>query len=154
MSDHNEIGKLEGFLEKLLEMWEEDSEIGNDLSAEQRRISKIHNKYFTHLLKVRRRLGELEDELEEAETKESLYLKGRAPDEEYRKRPHNILINTKDDLNLYLNATISIRNLRKKVRLAKESLQALEEILRQINSRSFRLNGILDNEKFKVGLNK
>ena len=154
MSGHNDIGTLEGFLLRLVESWEEDAEIGNDLSGEQRRISKLHSKYFTNLLKVRRRLGEIEDELEEAETKESLYLKGRAPDEVYKARPHNLIINTKDELNLYLSANKNIRALRKSQKLAKESVAALEEILRQINSRSFRINGILDNEKFKVGLNK
>ncbi|QIW87849.1 ssDNA binding protein [Agrobacterium phage OLIVR5] len=153
LSDHEENDK-KSFLEKLLDSWEADAEIGNDLSSEQRRISKLHSKYFNQLIRVNMRLSELEDELEEAETKESLYLKGRAHEDEYKRRPHNLIINTKDELNLYLNANIPIRTLRKRVRSAKDSKAALEEILKQINTRSFRINGILDNEKFKAGLNK
>ena len=154
MSDLNEIKTLDGFLEQLVEMWEIDAEIGIDLSDEQRRIGKLHTKYFTNLLRVRRRVSELEEELEEEETKEALYLKGRAPDEVYKSRPHNILIQNKDDLTLYLNANKRIRALRSSLKKAKECSSALDEVLRQINSRSFRLNGILENEKFKVGLNK
>lgn len=154
MSDSNEIKGLDGFLEQLVEMWEIDAEIGPDLSEEQRRISKLHTKYFTNLLRVRRRVSELEEELEEEETKEALYLKGRAPDEVYKARPHNLIIGNKDELNLYLNANKRIRSLRRSLTKAKECQQALDEVLRQINTRSFRLNGILENEKFKVGLNK
>lgn len=151
MSDSDD---KESYVEKLLAAWENDAEIGPDISAEHRRISKLHSKYFTQLMRANVRLNQLEEELEEMETKEALFLKGRAPDSEYKSRPHNVIISTKDDLTLYVNANVPIRNKRKLVKKAKEAKMALEEILRQINSRSFRINGILENEKFKAGLNK
>ena len=144
---------LQSTIERLIAKWEEDAIFTKDVSSETLNIPKIHNFYYTNLLKARRALIEAKRELDDLELERTLYFTGKASDEVYKREPLNVNV-PKGDIPLWLRADDRVRKQRRKVEDLEELQKILNEILEQINSRQFRLNTILASEKFRAGLNK
>ena len=138
--------------EEIISGWEAESSFGSDISEEIRRIPKLHNKYWSRLAKVRRRIIDTKSSLEDLEFKKTLYYTGKAPAEEYKEKPFNFKI-TSGEIPMWIKADADIRKLKYQMTCLEEMKKIFEEIVSQINERQWRLNTLLASEKFKVGLN-
>lgn len=144
--------KLEQQIEKLIEEWEKDALFPDDVDAEIKRVPILHNKYYARLLRLRRKLFELNQAYEELEFKKHLFYTGRGTPEEYKANPQNYTI-PKGELPLWMKADRDLKNLKFQIDCWKEIEKALNEIIDQINGRIFKLRGILEAQKFRMAVN-
>lgn len=152
VSEEQKKSKLEQQIEKIVEEWEQDALFPGDVDFEIKRIPHLHNKYYTRLLTIRRKIFELGQSYEELEFKKHLYYTGRGTPEEYKANPQNFTI-PKGELPLWMKADRDLKNMKFQIDCFKEIEKVLNEIIGQINDRIWKLRGILDAQKFKMGLN-
>lgn len=152
MSSEEKKTKFQIKLEELVEEWEKDACFGSDVSAEIKNNPKVHNKYYTRLIKVRRQIIELNQELEELEFRKTLYYTGRGTVAEYKENPQNYTI-PKGELPLWLKADNDLKRMKYQITCMTELKKVLEEIVEQINNRHWQLKTLLASERFKAGLN-
>ena len=136
--------------EDIVEEWEKDCEITPDIVNETRSIPLMHHKYYVRLIKVKRALRELTEELEVLEFKKRLYYSGQATPEEYKAKPFNHRV-IKSELPIWLRADEDIRKTKKRKEILDEMKEVLEETVRQINVRNFLIKNIIEYRKFEAG---
>ncbi|QIG73802.1 UvsY-like recombination mediator [Rhizobium phage RHph_N34] len=144
--------KFEKQVEDIIIEWEKDAEFSTDVSAETLRASKLHSKYWTRLLRIRYKLGEVKKNYEETEFKKTMYYTGRASAEEYKANPMNFNV-SKGELPLWMKADKELRILTYQIECLKELERIHTEIIGQVNERKWHLQNILNSEKFKAGIN-
>ena len=78
------------------------------------------------------------------------YYLGKAPDEEYQKKPTNIKV-LKTDIDLYIDSDEELQALAKKVNTQKLKVETIENFLRTLNNRGYAIKTALDSMRFKAG---
>jgi hypothetical protein len=152
MADNEKKDAFTIQLEKLIEEWERDADLDHDATNGIRNIPKLHGKYYTRLLHLRKKLMDEREKLEDAEFKQTLYYTGRADVEVYKSKPQNFII-PKNELPMWLKADEELKTIRRRITRLEEMQKAYTEIIDQINSRSWKFKTILESERFKAGLN-
>lgn len=143
-------------IETIESMWANDVVIDHaDLTSESLRVPVLHNKYYKILVDERKRLLTYQQEYDHLELeKRQFYLYG--PDE-YSKargwveRPQGRVL--KAELPPVLAGDSELSTSKLKIHFQFEKVQYLEEIVKQINNRSYHINNAIKNEYFKHGVN-
>lgn len=137
--------------EDIVAEWDKDCEIGPDLGIESRVTGpRLHHKYYVRLIKIKKAMRDLNEEIEITDFKKRLYYTGQAKPEEYKEKPFNSRV-LKSDLPMWLKADEDLRRLRRRKEVLEEMKEILEEIVRQINTRSFHIRNAADYQRFIMG---
>ena len=138
-------------LNELLEQIEEDSKIDhNRLDFEALSIPSLHAKYYRIFVEEARILKGLQVDFAMEKKAATHYYLGKAPDEEYVKKPTNIQV-LKTDIDLYLDSDEELQVLAKKVNTQKLKVETIEGFLRTLNNRGYAIKTALDFRKFAAG---
>ena len=132
-------------LETIQSMWEKDSQIDIiKVHEEAAKIPSLHAKYWD----VYNALKLLKEKAQTQESKVKLnrhnYYTGKASDEEYKAEPFPYKVREKESVKRYMDADEKMQKIVSKLRYYDIMLTYLEDIVRQINNRSYQLKNIID----------
>lgn len=108
------------------------------------------NKYYMIYIEEGRILKILEQKILELYKDKYDYYLHLAPPETYTKKPFNRKV-LKSDVDMYISADSDFIDLNNKIENQKFKVKYLEEIIKQLNSRSFLISNIIKHEIFKAG---
>ena len=132
-------------LETIQSMWEKDSQIDIvKLHEEAAKIPSLHAKYWDvynslKLLKEKAQTQECNIKLERHN-----YYTGKSDPEVYQAEPFPYKIREKDAVKRYMDADDRVQTIVLKIKYYDVMLSYLEDIVRQINNRSYQLKNIID----------
>ncbi len=141
-------------LEDILNLWEKDCEIDKShLDTEILNIPKLHHKYLKLLAQERLAYKELERRKKEISQSLWLYFSGKADSQVYRDNPlpNDLITNTK--IKDYIEIDDRFVKIQQKIDIANEKIELLVEIIKEINSRSYKIRNYIDWQKFTSGVN-
>ena len=132
-------------LETIQSMWEKDSQIDIiKVHEEAARIPSLHAKYCD----VYNALKLLKEKAQTQESKVKLerhnYYTGKSPAEVYQAEPFPYKIREKEAVKRYMDADDRVQTIVLKIKYYDVMLSYLEDIVRQINNRSYQLKNIID----------
>ena len=132
-------------LETIQSMWEKDSQIDIvKLHEEAAKIPSLHAKYWD----VYNSLKLLKEKAQTQESKVKLdrhnYYSGKSPTEVYQADPFPYKVRDKEAMKRYMDADERVQNIVLKIKYYDVMLTYLEDIVRQINNRSYQLKNIID----------
>ena len=132
-------------LETIQSMWEKDSQIDIiKVHEEAAKIPSLHAKYWD----VYNALKLLKEKAQTQESKVKLnrhnYYTGKASDEEYKAEPFPYKVREKESIKRYLDADERMQKIVSKIKYYDVMLTYLEDIVKQINNRSYQLKNIID----------
>ena len=132
-------------LETIQSMWEKDSQIDIiKLHEEAAKIPSLHAKYWDvynslKLLKEKAQIQESKIRLDRHN-----YYTGKASTEVYAEEPFPYKVREKDAVKRYLDADDRMQKISATIKYYDVMLTYLEDIVRQINNRSYQLKNIID----------
>ena len=143
-------------IEKILEMWAEDCEIGNDLTEASIRTPILHGKYLNILNQEKGRLVYLEMEQKKLLKKKWLYYNGKMTQAEIEESgweydPFNGLKVLKGEMDYYYDADTDIQQSEMKILLQKQKIDSIKEIMENLKWRHQNIKNIIEWKKFEVG---
>ena len=129
-------------------MWEKDSQIEiTEIHNEAAKIPSLHAKYWD----VYNTLKLLREKAQSQESRVRLsrynYYTGKASEEEYKAEPFPMRVREKDAIKRYLDADVKLEEITLKIKYYDVMLTYLEDIVKQINNRSYQLKNIIDWQK-------
>ena len=132
-------------LETIQSMWEKDSQIDIiKVHEEAAKIQSLHAKYWD----VYNSLKLLKEKAHTQESKVKLdrhnYYTGKSDPEVYQAEPFPYKIREKDAVKRYMDADDRVQTIVLKIKYYDVMLSYLEDIVRQINNRSYQLKNIID----------
>ena len=140
-------------LEKIQEMWKEDSHIDMDnLHDESIKVPQLHQKYHTLYTTIKLLLLRSEELYNKTRLERHNYYTGRAPAEVYVEDPFPYRVKEKDNIQLHLAADEKLSKAKMKVEYNKVMLEALEDILKMIHARGYQIKNSVDYLKFLSGM--
>lgn len=138
-------------LEKIQNLWEEDSVIDPDnLHLESIKIPILHSKYhniYNNILILKRAE---EDKYKQTKFSKWQYYTGKVPpdDPKAQRCDHKVM---KQDLDKYMDSDEDIRKIVAKLNYYDTMLNFLDSILRTIKDRSFQIKNAVEFQKFIAG---
>ena len=133
---------------------EKDTRIDDSaLDAESLRIPQLHNKYLNFLMEERLCLARYENDVAVILRDKWEYYTGKMSHEELTARgwePFSLKI-LRNDLDLYLESDADLAKLQQKVVYQKEKISLLEEIVKELNNRHWKIRNAIDWRKFVNG---
>lgn len=141
-------------LDEILNLWQSDVEIDKShLDLEILNIPKLHHKYLKILSQERLYYKELDRQKKEIYQSLWLYFSGKADASVYKNKPlpGDLISNTK--IKDYIEIDEKYINIQKKIDIANEKIEVLVEIIKEINSRSYKIRNYIDWQKFISGEN-
>ena len=142
-------------IDELFDLWGKDSQIDRaEIGAESSKIPQLHHKYYKLFSAERLRLRKYEQDYKILYKDKWDYYQGNTPEEDLRGKgwhPNPIRI-IKQDLDKYIDSDPDIIKHNLRLAAQKEKVDFLDSVLRMISNRSFQLKGVIDWEKFKVGI--
>tara|TARA_B100000475_G_C14756512_1_gene212967 strand:+ start:55 stop:477 length:423 start_codon:yes stop_codon:yes gene_type:complete len=132
-------------LETIQSMWEKDSQIEIiKIHEEAAKIPSLHAKYWDvyntlNLLKEKAQIQEQSVRLDRHN-----YYTGKSPAEVYQAEPFPYKVREKESVKRYMDADEKMQKIVSKLRYYDIMLTYLEDIVRQINNRSYQLKNIID----------
>jgi len=132
-------------LETIQSMWEKDSQIDIvKLHEEAAKIPSLHAKYWDvynslKLLKEKAQTQECNIKLERHN-----YYTGKSDPEVYQAEPFPYKVREKESVKRYMDADERVQTIVLKIKYYDVMLSYLEDIVRQINNRSYQLKNIID----------
>ena len=141
-------------LEKLQEMWQNDSVIDPDnLHDESLKIPQLHSKYYT----IYNTITLLRERARESYNKVKLerynYYTGKAPVEVYEEEPFPYKVRDKDAIQRHMDADEKLNTINMKIKYYDTTLKYLEEIIRIISNRTYQIKNAIEWNKFQAGFN-
>ena len=132
-------------LETIQSMWEKDSQIDIiKVHEEAAKIPSLHAKYWD----VYNALKLLKEKAQTQESKIKLdrhnYYSGKSPTEVYQAEPFPYKVRDKEAMKRYMDADERVQTIVLKIKYYDVMLSYLEDIVRQINNRSYQLKNIID----------
>lgn len=141
-------------LEKIFELWEQDSHVNRDLlDDEALKLSKLHHKYHQIYTNERLILRKYEAELKVLRLEKfEFYTQG--PTQETHAKgwqlpPIGKVL--KADANTYVDADKEVIDLSLKIGIQHEKIELLESIIKSVMNRGFQIKTALDFIKFNSG---
>jgi hypothetical protein len=138
-----------------MEEWEKDSDIDKtELGDAALKLAKLHHKYYRFLVNEKMIVKTYESDMHVLKLdKYEFFTQG--PNEETVKKgwtlPAKGLI-LKADIPMYMSADQEIINLSLRIGLQEEKIQALESIIRTLNSMGYNIRAAIDWQKFINGM--
>ena len=132
-------------LETIQSMWEKDSQIDIvKLHEEAAKIPSLHAKYWDvynslKLLKEKAQTQECNIKLERHN-----YYTGKSDPEVYQAEPFPYKVREKESVKRYMDADERVQNIVLKIKYFDVMLTYLEDIVKQLNNRSYQLKNIID----------
>lgn len=123
------------------------------LDAESLRIPKLHGKYLNFLLDERLALAKHENDLSVMLRDKWEYYTGKMSQEELQSRgwqPFQLKI-LRNDLDIYLNSDPDLTKLRQRMAYQKEKIGLLEEIVKELNNRHWKIRNAIEWRRFTSG---
>ena len=123
-------------LEEIQKIWEKDSKIDEVLLDESSlRIPQLHQKYLTLLNEFTLLLRKKRQELKTLHHRKWLYYSGKATPEEYEDKPFPYKV-IKSDIQNWVGVDEQVLNVEMQIEYYDTTVEALKEILKQINQLS------------------
>ena len=132
-------------LETIQSMWEKDSQIDIiKLHEEAAKIPSLHAKYWD----VYNSLKLLKEKAQTQESNVRLdrynYYTGKSDPAVYQAEPFGLKVRDKESLKRYMDADKKVQTIVLKIKYYDVMLTYLEDIVKQINNRSYQLKNIID----------
>lgn len=139
-------------IEEIQSQWEKDSKLDPDnLHLESLKIPGLHSKYYniynnTKLLREKSRFDYSEIKLQRYN-----YYTGKAPAEIYIEEPFPYKVRDKEALKQYLEADKKLSQIDLKIKYYDTMLSFLEEIIKNLNGRTYQIKNAIEWQKFQAG---
>ena len=141
-------------LEKIQEMWENDSTIDPDnLHDESLKIPQLHSKYYTIYNTITLLREKARETYNRVRLERHNYYTGKAPAEVYVEDPFPYKVRDKEALQRYMEADDKLNSIDLKIRYYDVMLKFLEEIIKTISNRTFQIKNAIEWHKFQAGFN-
>ena len=141
-------------LEKIQEMWENDSTIDPDnLHDESLKIPQLHSKYYTIYNTITLLREKARESYNRVRLERHNYYTGKAPAEVYVEDPFPYKVRDKEALQRYMEADEKLNSIDLKIRYYDVMLKFLEEIIKTIANRTFQIKNAIEWHKFQAGFN-
>ena len=141
-------------LEKIQEMWENDSTIDPDnLHDESLKIPQLHSKYYTIYNTITLLREKARETYNRVRLERHNYYTGKAPAEVYVEDPFPYKVRDKEALQRYMEADDKLNSIDLKIRYYDVMLKFLEEIIKTIANRTFQIKNAIEWHKFQAGFN-
>ena len=141
-------------LEKIQEMWENDSTIDPDnLHDESLKIPQLHSKYYTIYNTITLLREKARETYNRVRLERHNYYTGKAPAEVYIEDPFPYKVRDKEALQRYMEADEKLNSIDLKIRYYDVMLKFLEEIIKTVANRTFQIKNAIEWHKFQAGFN-
>lgn len=138
-------------LSEIQEMVDVDLKIDTtQLTNESVNTPLLFNKYYAILLNQHELLKRAEAKLNKVYKEKYDYYTGQAPDEEYVRKPFNRKV-LKSDVDSYILTDDEYIQYDELVNKQRHKTKYVEEVIKQINQRTYHIKSIIESEKFKAG---
>jgi len=140
-------------LEKIQELWKEDSIIDpDDLHNESLKIPVLHSKYYTIYNTIMLLREKAHETYRRVKLERHNYYSGKASAEVYVEEPFPYKLRDKDTLQRHMDADERLNKIEMKLKYYDVTLRFLEEIIKTISNRTFQIKNSIDYQKFVNGL--
>lgn len=140
-------------MEQLLDMWSVDAKIDEtEPGKELAKIPVLHAKYLKILMKHSGQVKSYEFKLAKERNKKTNYYSGRMDQDELAKfglQPYKLVL--KNEVEDYVEADEEVIKLKMVWSAHKEMVDATDRILKELNSRTYQLRGLIDWERYIMG---
>ena len=141
-------------LEKIQEMWENDSTIDPDnLHDESLKIPQLHSKYYTIYNTITLLREKARETYNRVRLERHNYYTGKASAEVYVEDPFPYKVRDKEALQRYMEADEKLNSIDLKIRYYDVMLKFLEEIIKTVANRTFQIKNAIEWHKFQAGFN-
>ena len=141
-------------LEKIQEMWQNDSTIDPDnLHDESLKIPQLHSKYYTIYNTITLLREKARETYNRVRLERHNYYTGKAPAEVYAEDPFPYKVRDKEALQRYMEADDKLNSIDLKIRYYDVMLKFLEEIIKTVANRTFQIKNAIEWHKFQAGFN-
>ena len=141
-------------LEKIQEMWENDSTIDPDnLHDESLKIPQLHSKYYTIYNTITLLREKARGTYNRVRLERHNYYTGKAPAEVYVEDPFPYKVRDKEALQRYMEADEKLNSIDLKIRYYDVMLKFLEEIIKTVANRTFQIKNAIEWHRFQAGFN-
>lgn len=140
-------------LEEIMKQWEKDSDIDStEPGKEIIRIPLLHNKYNKYLSLHNLSAKKAAIEYDRIKKLKWMYFTGKLDQEELDKlgwEPFRFTL--KSDINVYLDGDDDLNKLKRKKSYHEESAKFCENVMKELQSRTYQLKAYMDWERFIQG---
>ena len=138
-------------IEELYKEVERDLKIDDtELDMESIRTLQIHNKYLKYFTQQSLQYKKLNDDYKVLYRIKWEYYTGKANPEVYREKPFDLKV-LKADVGIYLESDGELQQLSQRMAYAKQIIEYLERILKEINNRNWNIRNTIEWKKFLHG---
>ena len=138
-------------IEELYKEVERDLKIDDtELDMESIRTPQIHNKYLKYFTQQSLQYKKLNDDYKVLYRIKWEYYTGKANPEVYREKPFDLKV-LKADVGIYLESDGELQQLSQRMAYAKQIIEYLERILKEINNRNWNIRNTIEWKKFLHG---
>jgi len=123
------------------------------LDTESLRIPQLHSKYLNFLFDERLLMSKYEGDLAKTVKVKWEYYTGKMSDEELPERglePFQLKV-LRQDIDIYLDSDEDIIKARQRVQFQKEKISLLEEVIKELNSRHWKIRNAIEWRRFTNG---
>ena len=139
-------------LEKIQEMWQNDSVIDPDnLHDESLKIPQLHSKYYTVYNTIVLLREKALDQYKRIKLERYNYYTGKATAEVYAEEPFPYKVREKDAIQRHLEADDKMNKIDMKIKYYDVMLKFLEEIIRAVSNRTYQIKNAIEWNKFQAG---
>ena len=121
-----------------------------ELDLESIRTPQLHNKYLKLFTKHSLQYKKLQDDFKVLYRVKWEYYTGKASPKVYEENPFELKV-LKTDIGIYLEADKDLQQLGQRMAYAKQIVEYLERILREINNRNWTIRNTIEWKKFLHG---
>ena len=121
-----------------------------ELDLESIRTPQLHNKYLKLFTKHSLQYKKLQDDFKVLYRAKWEYYTGKASPKVYEENPFELKV-LKADIGIYMEADKDLQQLGQRMAYAKQIVEYLERILREINNRNWTIRNTIEWKKFLHG---
>ena len=121
-----------------------------ELDLESIRTPQLHNKYLKIFTKHSLQYKKLQDDYKVLYRVKWEYYTGKASPEVYAEKPFELKV-LKADIGIYMEADKALQQLGQRMAYAKQIVEYLERILKEINNRNWNIRNTIEWKKFLHG---
>lgn len=139
-------------IEEIQSQWERDSKLDPDnLHLESLKIPGLHSKYYNMYNNIRLLREKSKSDYAEIKLQRYNYYTGKSPAEIYVQEPFPYKVRDKEALKQYLEADNKLSQIDLKVKYYDIMLEFLEEIIKNLNGRTYQIKNAIEWQKFQSG---
>ena len=123
-----------------------------ELDIESLRIPSLHSKYLQLLTEHSLLLKKTQGEYSVLKRDRWIHYAGKAGEDHYKKTPFPLKLETKAQVDTFIDADEDCRELKGKVEYYETVVDYLQEIVKSISNRSFQIKNAIEWRKFEAGV--